>query len=144
MLSFKKFVEAEMVSEPVPPGVDPEMWSNPSYQKFWKAQNQQQNVAPKIGQQQVPQTKPYQQQKAYQDMGTIETGIKTYMSKMPGMPSNGTLRNIPDPSLVQAVGSKIRTGEIPLQPSAQYAMAAGRGVHFYQDKNGNYAFFINR
>lgn len=144
MLSFKDFVEAEMAtSEPAPQGVDPAMWANPSYQRFWKAQNQQQKVAPQAGQTNQ-QAKPYQQQQGYQDMNSIETGIKTYLSKMPGMPTNGTLRNLPDTALVQAISRKIKTGELPLQPSAQYAMGAGRGIHFYQDKTGNIAFFVNR
>lgn len=37
-------METEQVP-PVPPGVDPEMWANPSYRRFWMAQNQAQQPA---------------------------------------------------------------------------------------------------
>lgn len=146
MLSFKNFVnEAEtMIGDPVPPGVDPAMWANPSYQKFWKAQNQQQNAAPKMGQQApVQQQKPVQQ-RAYQDIGSIDNAVKTYLSRLPGFPANGTLRNLPDMELIGSINNKIKTGEIPLQPTSIRAMEAGRGVHFYRDKIGNIAFVVNR
>lgn len=48
-MRFRDFFR--LMENDVPAGVDPEMWANPSYQKFWLAQNQ-----PQQPQQQMKQT----------------------------------------------------------------------------------------
>lgn len=145
MGTFKQFLTEE---EAAPPGVDPTMWANPSYRKFWQAQNQQQ---PQQTAQQQPGWKPAAQQQqaapfsqGYQDFGSIEGAIKTYLSKMPGMPSTGTVRQLTDMPLRVAIEKGIRDRSIPLHPSMIKAMEAGRGVHFYRDRQGNVAFSANR
>lgn len=153
MLSFKNFMEDEVADEPVPPNVRPEDWANPSWRKFWKMQNPNYKAAPNLAQTTTPtaaqQQKPYPQQQQqrvapYQDMASVENAIRTYLSRLPGMPATGTLKNLPDLDLIGKINAKIRSGEIPLQQSSIRAMEAGRGVHFYKDKTGNVAFVVNR
>lgn len=88
MRSFKAFVRSRELREEaeVPPGVDPAMWANPSYQKFWLAQNpnygQQQQapapvakaLAPNQAQQQLLQR---ELQKVNIFKGVLEKGFET-------------------------------------------------------------------
>ena len=64
MYKFTQFVEAREIVEvedlPVPPGVDPAMWANPSYRRFWLAQNQPQT---QVQTPVVPQQTPIMPQK---------------------------------------------------------------------------------
>jgi len=150
-------MEDEVADEPVPtdpktgqPIVRPEDWANPSWRRFWKMQNPNYKAAPNLAQTTAPtaaqQQKPYAQQRVapYQDMASVENAIRTYLSRLPGMPATGTLKNLPDLDLIGKINAKIKTGEIPLQQSSIRAMEAGRGVHFYKDKSGNVAFVVNR
>ncbi len=81
MKRFKDYVNLREAGE-VPPGVDPQMWANPSYQKFWLAQNPQQQQQP------APAAKalvnPMQQKRMQQELDrlkiferTIDAGFKT-------------------------------------------------------------------
>jgi hypothetical protein len=71
MITFSAYVKARDLMEmeqipPVPPGVDPEMWANPSYRKFWMAQNQPQQQVP-----QQQQAVAQQPRKAARALGTV-------------------------------------------------------------------------
>src|SRR3974390_2892835 len=73
-----------------PPGVDPEMWSNPSYRKFWTAQNQQpqQQAAPQ-GWHAVPK------QQQPQQGGMSETQIDNEIRSYLGNSESGEVNSLP-------------------------------------------------
>lgn len=135
---------------PAPPGANPEQWNwSQTYRMMWQKEHPQE---PAQQQQQNPNWKrvpadpkasPVANNQSYQDLQSIQTAVKTYMGRLPGMPRLGTLRNLPDVSLQTTIFNKIKSHEISLQPSEVKAMESGRGVHFYQRKDGSVGFVIN-
>jgi hypothetical protein len=156
MISFKDFInETEAIPE-MPPGARADLWNNPSYRKFFnvdKAPNLS-AVTPSLEQQ--PQQRAALQ--GYQDLSSIEAGVRSAVGRITGMPRTGTIDMIKpvDMSLALAIEKAVQIGrgmrrpqlgenlpKIQPQPSEISAMEAGRGVHFYINKNGKTAFVIN-
>jgi hypothetical protein len=145
MKTFKKYVENKDLLEvgTVPPGADPEMWSSPSYQKFWLAQNQQQASPPpaaKALNQNVSQT-------ATKSPGAsdIDNAIRTYLGRLQGMPNEGSLDELKkyDLQLATEVEKGIRNRSIIVHRNRSDTFGF-RGVSFFYNKNGRVGFIVNR
>jgi hypothetical protein len=158
MYLFKEYLARRLfeASLPVPPGVDPEMWANASYQKFWlntpagreyaaKFQQQANNAPPPVARalgsglrriENNPLTPPAM------NNDQIEAGLNNFL----GMNNTkATLKELlkGDPALGQAVRAAIANKTIPVHENGRRAVGAGRGIHFYKTDSGDIMFMKN-
>lgn len=153
MYLFKEYLARRLFesSLPAPPGVDPEMWANPSYQKFWLATPSGREYAAKF--QQAPQT-PVAPAPVARALGSgltqrpsmaamplekIEGELSSYL----GMQESGLLKKVPNPLIIQAIQDKINKGQIIVHENGGKARRQGAGIHFFQSPSG-IAFVKNR
>lgn len=150
MYLFKEYLARRLFEAqlPVPPGVDPEMWANPSYQRFWLMQNP--NYAAQFQQPQQPSApKPVAR--------AIGSGLTRRPSMVPmpiekiegelnsflGMQESGLLKRVPNQMLQQAIQDKINSGQIIVHANGGQARRQGAGIHFFRSPEG-IAFVKNR
>jgi hypothetical protein len=157
MYLFKEYLARRLfeASLPVPPGVDPEMWANASYQRFWLAQNP--NYAAQFQQAQQPAAAPPPVARSLgsglrsvannplapapkMDTNQIENALAAFLKSTNSIQASLKELEKVNPALVQAINQKIARGEIPLHDNGGRATRQGRGIHFYKNLNGGTMF----
>ncbi len=156
MYLFKEYLARRLfeASLPVPPGVDPEMWANASYQRFWLAQNP--NYAAQFQQQATNAPAPVARALGsglrrvennplaapQLNANQIEQGLNDFLGLQN---TKATLKELikGNPALGQAVRAAIANGTILVHPNGRRAIGAGRGIHFYKNDSGDTMFIKN-
>lgn len=139
MYSFRQFLILREADLPIPPGVDPGMWENPSYQKFWLAtpQGREWFAQQQTGQGQKAVARALPKQLTLPD---VESEIRDYLSKQ-GSKDYGNVREL-DKSLQDAINQMVRVGTIVPEASPGKARMSGGGIHFYRSPTG-LGFIVN-
>jgi hypothetical protein len=160
MYLFKEYLARRLfeASLPVPPGVDPEMWANASYQRFWLAQNP--NYAAQFQQAQQPAAAPPPVARHLgigsglrsvannplapapapeMDINQIENALASFLKSTNSIQASLKELKKVNPTLAQVINQKLGKG-IPLHDNGGRATRQGRGIHFYKNLNGDTMF----